>query len=375
MKSLVLSVDRDDDFGRKAEISSPFIGREANIEAALALGLADPEDSDVNTTLKAISWYDELKSEEKDVEVATICGSKNLTLADDLIVKQLDKIIKDYEIDSIYFVSDGAEDEHILPVIQSRVPINGIRRVIVRQSQNIESMVYLFIRSFEDRKLAMTFMLPLTLIILTISFAALTGEILKGTGVVGVVIGFYLLIRIMRLEGTLIDLTREVYTELTAGKLSYITSMGAFLAASFGLITGYMEMADIEWGKTLGVEQYEMKVFDVGMRFFKAVIWWLLTAYILKKFGKIASSYVETGKIEWESTHLPFGLISFGLIATATCDILIRVIEGSGKLVTDSIFFTYVGGIFVFVIGRGISNYIKTNYIKSEKTVALDWRK
>ncbi len=60
MRVLVLSVDRDDDFGVKAGLTSPFIGRQENIDAALALGLKDPEDSDINTTLAAISIYEEM---------------------------------------------------------------------------------------------------------------------------------------------------------------------------------------------------------------------------------------------------------------------------------------------------------------------------
>ena len=42
MKTLVLNVDRDDDFGRKAKIRSPIIGINNNIEAANKLGQADP---------------------------------------------------------------------------------------------------------------------------------------------------------------------------------------------------------------------------------------------------------------------------------------------------------------------------------------------
>ena len=32
MKILVLSVDRDDDFGSKAGLNSPFVGRQENID-------------------------------------------------------------------------------------------------------------------------------------------------------------------------------------------------------------------------------------------------------------------------------------------------------------------------------------------------------
>ncbi len=51
MVTLVLAIDRDNDLGRKTGIRSPVIGREANLAAAQELGLADPEESDTNTTV------------------------------------------------------------------------------------------------------------------------------------------------------------------------------------------------------------------------------------------------------------------------------------------------------------------------------------
>jgi putative membrane protein len=44
MKALVLAIDRDDDFGKKAGVRGPIIGKGKCIDAALKLSLADPED-------------------------------------------------------------------------------------------------------------------------------------------------------------------------------------------------------------------------------------------------------------------------------------------------------------------------------------------
>ena len=38
----VICVDRDNDFGRKAGIDGPIIGRKDNLRAAVKLALADP---------------------------------------------------------------------------------------------------------------------------------------------------------------------------------------------------------------------------------------------------------------------------------------------------------------------------------------------
>jgi putative membrane protein len=48
MRTLVLCVDRDDDLGEKAKVTSPVVGRKSNLKALIALGIEDPEDSDAN---------------------------------------------------------------------------------------------------------------------------------------------------------------------------------------------------------------------------------------------------------------------------------------------------------------------------------------
>ena len=71
MDVLVLCIDRDNDLGRKGGVISPVVGRQANIDAALKLGMADPEDSDVNTIFGGIKVLDDLALSGKIVEIAS----------------------------------------------------------------------------------------------------------------------------------------------------------------------------------------------------------------------------------------------------------------------------------------------------------------
>ena len=74
-RTLVLSVDRDDDIGWKGKIDSPVIGRAATVKAANTLALADPEDSDVNAIFMAVKIYDELTAKGEDTAIAVIAGN------------------------------------------------------------------------------------------------------------------------------------------------------------------------------------------------------------------------------------------------------------------------------------------------------------
>ena len=60
VRTLVLTVDRDNDLGVKAAIRGPVIGRKPTITAAIKLGIADPEESDTNAILGALHHYDRL---------------------------------------------------------------------------------------------------------------------------------------------------------------------------------------------------------------------------------------------------------------------------------------------------------------------------
>ena len=52
-KLLVICIDRDNDVGDKAGLTTPVVGRDACIEAAQRLALEDPEDADSNSIFAA----------------------------------------------------------------------------------------------------------------------------------------------------------------------------------------------------------------------------------------------------------------------------------------------------------------------------------
>ena len=56
-RTLVLTVDRDNDLGLKTAIRGPVVGRKKVLAAALKLGIADPEESDTNAMLGALHQH------------------------------------------------------------------------------------------------------------------------------------------------------------------------------------------------------------------------------------------------------------------------------------------------------------------------------
>ena len=180
MKTLILCVDRDNDLGEKARIKTPIVGREFVLNAGISLLLADPEDSDGNSLFLAVKEYDELKKKGEDVEIAAIAGDKNVGGVSDLIIsEQLDNVLKATNPDNAIFISDGAEDEFILPIILSRIKIRMVKRVVVRQEKNIESLYYIIIRALKEEKFLKKVLAPLGVAFLVLGLSMLLIFILR----------------------------------------------------------------------------------------------------------------------------------------------------------------------------------------------------
>ena len=169
MKLLSLCVDRDDDIGRKAKIKGPIIGEKNCIEAAIKLGINDPEDSDVNSILACVREY---KENRDVVDCIVLTGHKDRGLkADRRILKQFDQVLKKYkDIDGVVFVSDGADDEQLLPIISQKVNVMSIKTVIVKQQKELEKGYYVIKEAIKDPDMAKIFLGMPGIILFLLSF-------------------------------------------------------------------------------------------------------------------------------------------------------------------------------------------------------------
>ena len=138
-KIIIICIDRDDDIGIKGGLETPIIGKELCIEAGTSLAIKDPEDSDCNAIFGAIKSYEEFRTKGHDVEVTLVAGRFNRGIEGDAkIAQEIDTVLDKYNADGAVVVSDGEDDETVIPIIQGKIPIISIQRVIVRQSRSVE---------------------------------------------------------------------------------------------------------------------------------------------------------------------------------------------------------------------------------------------
>jgi putative membrane protein len=142
---LVICVDRDNDVGKKAGISTPVVGRNACIEAAQRLALEDPEDADSNAIFSAIKTYEDLVSSGYKAQVITVAGAETRSVqGDEKIASEIKSVLSKFSADGAVIVSDGEDDEMVIPIIQNVIPVVSIQRVVMKVSRTIEHSYAVF---------------------------------------------------------------------------------------------------------------------------------------------------------------------------------------------------------------------------------------
>ena len=136
---LVLCIDRDDDIGSKGGVKTPIMGRDHCVEAGLRLAIEDPEDPDANAIFGAVKAYEKLVSKGYDSEVALVAGKRDRGIeADEKIGIELNHVLNRYHADAAAIISDGEDDEAVVPVIQTMIPVISVQRIIIKHSRSVE---------------------------------------------------------------------------------------------------------------------------------------------------------------------------------------------------------------------------------------------
>jgi len=136
---LVLCIDRDDDIGSKGGVKTPILGKDHCIDAGLRLAIEDPEDPDANAIFGAVKAYEKLLLKGYDSEVALVAGKMDRGIeADEKIGNELSHVLNIYQADAAVIISDGEDDEAVVPVIQAMIPVMSVQRIIIKHSRSVE---------------------------------------------------------------------------------------------------------------------------------------------------------------------------------------------------------------------------------------------
>ena len=324
MRTLVLCVDRDDDFGTKAGLNSPFIGREENLNAAVALGIKDPEDSDTNTLLAAIGRYDEMVKRGMDVEIATICGDENVGYESDLaLTTQLETVLEQVKPDRAVLVSDGAEDEYIYPIIASRVKIDSVRKVYVKQAPTVESTYYILIRMLNDDKFRKRILVPLGLALVVFGAFTLLDPLYQlmndfsevsftnmGLSMIWLVVGGYLLSFAYKAGDRFKNLSIEVGKAVRSGSA----------LIPFAILSILLFLLGILYGIDAATRSPDVDFIQQLFLFSSGTLWLWVFSFFTYQIGLLANTMLSRGKIDYSTLVSSVTVFAIGFIIQGALD-------------------------------------------------------
>lgn len=370
MKVLILSVDRDDDFGKKAGLNSPFVGREENANAVMALGLKDAEDSDLNTVMAALGMYDEMLKKGEDVEIATICGDVKVGYESDLVLTtQLENVLEMVKPDRVILVSDGAEDEFIYPMIFSRVKVDSVRRVWVKQAPTVEGTYYIITKMLADDKMRKRIFTPLGLVLSVLGLFNILPQLIKllaneasietvasmGWGMIALVLGLYMLFFAYRVAEHLDQSIKNTGTAIRNGSQMIpfvIVSMLLFLA-------GFIFALDA------AASSSEAGVMVQSFNVLSILLWMWAFSLFSYQMGKLVNHYLTFNKLYVTSLVVSISLFAIAFILQAAFDLVALVFDYPHPGEQYIVLMVVVG--FLLAGFSGLINMNMRNYTRMAK--------
>jgi putative membrane protein len=309
---LVLCVDLDDDLGRKTGIPTPVVGRNEIEHAAVSLAEADPEDSDVNVLFEGVHLYDRFADTEPVVVAAVTGEERGDVAANRAVGRELDEVLATIQADEpvrAIVVSDGAQDESVIPVIRSRVTIDSVRRVVVRQAQDLESMYYTIKQVLADPETRGTILVPLGVLLLIYPLAVLADMVGMPGSVLGVgsgAVGLSALVRGLGLEETIDEWVARARESLYTGRVTLITYVVAAALLVVGGVEGVAMLDSVSINQAADVGTVLAALFYGAVR-------WFTAAAFTTSLGQITDEFLA-GRFRYRYLNAPVYILAIGAV-------------------------------------------------------------
>ena len=311
---LVLTVDRDNDLGIKTSIRGPVIGRRQVLTAALKLGIADPEESDTNAILGALSQHDSLLEtggEDDQVEVAILTGDEKVGVRSDrAIAAQLEEVVSAFQPDEAVLITDGAEDESVLPIIQSQVRIDHVQKVIVKQSKGIEGTYYYIVKALEDPKWRAKFMIPFGLVLAIFGLGIMLPNEIGGIVIGGLplLLGLFIFAKGAGIETTVNRVVQEMRDNADAAMFSSLLWTATVFSAIFAGAEGWQTFDDLVDTETTSI---------LWMQVANSSLAWIVIAFLTSTAGFMLLR-LKRGSFSGQLLVLSiFGMVVYSFVNTA----------------------------------------------------------
>ena len=364
MTTLVICIDRSGAIGRATNVPMPVAGWEAVRSLVTDSGLSDPEDASVNCLLESLRVARDLRDEREESVVAVVSAESDSAVgADRSIAAQLDDLVDRYDPRAAIVVVDSAEDERVLPIVESRMPVDSVDRVVVRQARDIESTYYLLKQFLADEQLRSTVLVPFGVALLLLP--ALFYWFSAGEAVAGVagLLGAALLYKGLAIDRIVAGAPERVREALYAGQVSVVTYVVAAGLALVGGFFGVLSASDLGPTEPTIVQ---------AMEFTFAAVPWVAVAGVTAAVGRLLDELIRDEGIRTQYLNLPFVIVAVGLVVRGFAgyflaqEAILDPFEMAWFLVTpvQRLAAFIIGGIVVSLVGVKVASDVGTETLE-----------
>ncbi|MCK5397543.1 MAG: DUF373 family protein, partial [Thermoplasmata archaeon] len=251
------------------------------------------------------------------------------------LTRQLEEALEVTMATSVILVSNGAEDEYIFPMVSSRIKIDSVRSVIVKQSKGIESTWYFFVKILKDAKTRKKIIAPIGTILTAVGlllliplFSAIynvangTGEIQiiidaissNIAGIVLFVFGIYLLQNAFRIREAYRSAVKRGKRSIYKGDVTIPMFIFAAIIFVLGIVRGYDSV-------TVLATAPNDHLAALIMYFLNGSFYWVMSAVLIFESRRMINALISRETIPrgfWSlamfivaSTFLVLGLIHY----------------------------------------------------------------
>ena len=378
MATLVVSVDREGGIYRDAGIETPVVGEAAVRDLVTEIGVTDPEDSEVNCLLEALRVTRDIAEEGEETAVAAVSGAGDSEVGSDrAIARAIDELVAEHSPDAVILVLDSAEDERVVPIVESRVRVDSVDRVVVRQAHDLESSYYLLKQFLGDEELRESVLVPIGLTLITFPIIVTLAGTAAAFAAITAVLGAFLLYKGLGIDEEVEDIPAQARDAFYSGRVSIVTYVVAGGLALVGVFAGAIEVP-------AAVDTTDSAIIG-SMTFVYYSVPWLALSALVASTGRLFDEVIRSEELSSAYLNLPFGAVAVGMVVRGfsayfleLADVFepfsVRPVE-AGPVAFEGVTLEppsarlaifIVVGVFVSLVGVRFATYVSDKTIEEE---------
>ncbi len=261
------------------------------------------------------------------------------------LIRQFYAVLEQFSPDTVVMVSDGAEDEVILPLISQRIQIEHIARVVVKQQQNLESTYYIIMSAFKNPKIGKKIIVPFAAMLMIWGVLIILGQPNFAIGLMILIPALFLMVKALNIEDQvtrIFDDTRDAVR-----KRRYLLFSGVFLSFVF-VLTGFV----LSFTNARQEDQAIKFVFE----FMDSVWIWIILSALSYTLGNSLDTYLRTNRFIRSTGVLMLSLAAIYFIASTAFNFIGSLGFGREFEMTENLIYLFIG-IFLLLVGGLVYTY------------------